>query len=127
LHLHPGTYVPNIYHMSMCSVLSVLSYIAFILLAQNYLCTTLPRTYTVVHKSLCAISTIMLLIPIPLNLVSKIHLISLISIHTSILPLPIYGRFVKLHKVFRASNACLCLCTCNNRLTYPCLNYLSDI
>jgi hypothetical protein len=29
LHLHPGTCVPNIYHMSMRTVLSVLSYVAF--------------------------------------------------------------------------------------------------
>jgi hypothetical protein len=51
LHLYPGTYVPNIYRMSTRTVLSVLGYVAFPLLIQNYLCTSLPIIYTVVHKS----------------------------------------------------------------------------
>jgi hypothetical protein len=42
LHLYPGTYVPNIYHMSTRTVLSVLSHVAFTLPVQNYLCTILP-------------------------------------------------------------------------------------
>jgi hypothetical protein len=64
LHLHPGTCAPCIYRMSTRTVLSVLDHVAFTLLVQNYLCTTLPRIYTVVHNSLYTVSTIVLLIPI---------------------------------------------------------------
>jgi hypothetical protein len=51
MQLHSGTIVP-IYTPCLHTVLNVLSYVAFTLLVQNYLCTILPIIYTVVHNSL---------------------------------------------------------------------------
>jgi hypothetical protein len=82
LQLHPGTVVPI--YIACLPLVRVRSCVAFTLLVQNYSCTNLPRTYTVVHNLLCTTPTIILLVPISLILPPKIHF-HLAEIHSHII------------------------------------------